>query len=56
MFLDRSPDRPAECHLYKSCIPMPTIYLKEDDFSDKQNAENELLKECTTMVVKQNKA
>ena len=55
VFLDRSPDRPAECHLYKSSFPMPTIYLKEDAFNEKLETENELLKECASMSVKQNK-
>jgi len=55
VFLDRSPDRPAECHLYKSSLPMPAIYLKEDAFAEKLATENELLKECTSMVVKPNK-
>jgi hypothetical protein len=55
VFLDRSPDRPAECHLYKSSFPMPAIYLKEDAFTEKLATENELLKECTSMVVKPNK-
>ncbi len=55
VFLDRSSDRPAECHLYKSSFPMPTIYLKDDAFTEKLEAENELLKECISMVVKPNK-
>lgn len=54
VFLDRSPEKPAECHLYKSSFPMPTVYLQEDVFAEKIKAENELLKECTTMVVKKN--
>jgi CheY-like chemotaxis protein len=56
VFLDRSPDRPAECHLYKSSCPMPVIFLKNDDVKEKQKAEDELLKDCVTMVVKNNKA
>lgn len=54
VFLDRSPDKPAECHLYKSSLPMPTIYLQEDVFSEKLKAENELLNECTAMIIKKN--
>ena len=53
VFLDRSPDKPAECHLYKSSFPMPSIYLKEEVFAGKLEAENELLKDCTSMVVKE---
>jgi len=56
VFLDRSPDRPAECHLYKSSCPMPTIFLKDDDFLEKQKVEDELLKDCVTMVLKKSKA
>ncbi len=55
IFLDRSTDKPAECHLYKSNCPMPTIFLKEDEYEDKKKAEDELLKDCVTMVVKSNK-
>lgn len=54
VFLDRSPDKPSECHLYKSSFPMPAVYLSEDAFSEKLKAENELLKDCTRMVVKKN--
>lgn len=53
VFLDRAPDKPAECHLYKSSYPMPAVYLKEDVFAEKLAAEDELLKDCTSMVVKQ---
>ena len=34
---------------------MPTIYLKDDDFLEKQKLKDELLKYCATMVVKSNK-
>ena len=54
VFLDRSSDRPAECHLYKSSFPMPTVYLKEEVFAERLEAENELLKDCTSMVIKPN--
>lgn len=54
VFLDRTPDKPAECHLYKSSFPMPAVYLTEDVFNEKLKAENELLKECTKMVLKNN--
>lgn len=54
VFLDRSSDRPAECHLYKSSFPMPIVYLKEEVFVEKLEAENELLKDCTSMVIKPN--
>lgn len=54
VFLDRTPDKPAECHLYKSSFPMPAVYLTEDVFDEKLKAENELLKECTKMVFKNN--
>lgn len=54
VFLDRTPDKPAECHLYKSSFPMPAVYLTEDVFDEKLKAENELLKGCTKMVLKNN--
>lgn len=54
VFLDRSPDKPAECYLYKSSFPMPTVYLQESVFAEKIREENEQLKDCTEMVVKKN--
>lgn len=55
VFLDRSSDRPAECHLYKSSCPMPAIFLRDDEFEEKRKAEDELLKNCVAMVVKKSK-
>lgn len=47
IFLDRSKDKPAECHLYKSSCPMPTIYLTEKEYNEKLIREDELMKHCT---------
>ncbi len=52
VFLDRSKDRPAECHLYKSSANMPTIYLPEEEYEQKKAEEDEILKNCTSMVTK----
>jgi CheY-like chemotaxis protein len=52
VFLDRSKDKPAECHLYKSSCPMPTIYLTEEEYKEKREREDELLKHCTELVTK----
>lgn len=52
VFLDRSKDKPAECHLYKSSCPMPTIYLMDEEYKEKLEREDELLKHCTEMVIK----
>lgn len=52
IFLDRSKDKPAECHLYKSSCPMPTIYLQEEEFEVKRKIEDDILKLCSEMVTK----
>lgn len=52
IFLDRSKDRPAECHLYKSSCPMPTIYLLEEEYEKKREKEDEMLELCPSMVTK----
>ena len=56
IFLDRSEDKPAECHLYRSSCPMPTIYLAEEEYNKKRKREDELMKHCTEMVIKKKKA
>lgn len=56
VFLDRSPDRSAECHLYKTSRPMQSIILKDNNFMEKQKAEDALLKDYRTMIIKNNKA
>jgi CheY-like chemotaxis protein len=52
IFLDRSKDKPSECHLYKSSCPMPTIYLRDEEYKEKKEKEDEILKHCTEMVIK----
>lgn len=47
IFLDRSKDKPAECHLYKSSCPIPAIYLTEKEYNEKLKREDELMKQCT---------
>ncbi len=54
IFLDRSEDKPAECHLYKSSCPMPTIYLIEEEYGTKKKREDEILMHCTAMITKKN--
>lgn len=56
IFLDRSKDKPAECHLYKSSSPMPKIYLGEKEYEEKRSKEDETLKNCTEMVKKKKEA
>ena len=56
IFLDRSKEKPAECHLYKSSCPMPKIYLQEEEFEEKRKKEDEVLKDCTAIVTKKEQA
>ena len=52
VFLDRSEEKPSECHLYKSSCPLPTIYLTEKEYEEKRKQEDELLKNCSRLVFK----
>ncbi len=56
IFLDRSKDKPAECHLYKSSSPMPNIYLEEEVYEEKRSKEDETLKNCTEIAKKKKEA
>lgn len=55
VFLDRSPDKPGECHLYRFNFQMSTQYLTEEEYSQKLKQEDERLKDCTHIITKKEK-
>lgn len=52
IFIDRSKEKPVECHLYKSSCPMPSVYIPEEEYEEKTAKEDKLLKDYTMMVTK----
>jgi len=55
VFLDRSPDKPGECHLYRFNFQMSTQYLTEEEYSQKLKQEDEHLKDYTHLTTRKEK-
>ena len=51
-FLDRDPDLPGECHLYKSSGLVPIIHFEENLYQEKEMKEDEEMKKYDELILK----